>query len=161
MSAKKRSALLPVLLFVAILLPAYSNAASVRKLIIAVGQEPTSMDASVASIGGDYTVVENWGEFLIYRTPGGDLKPGLASSWKMSPDGKEIEFTVRKGVKFHSGDVMTAKDIAFSFDRGREKNPTVRTRLKLLDKVEVIDDYRLKFTFKTPDVTFIPSRSTL
>jgi peptide/nickel transport system substrate-binding protein len=128
-------------------------------LLIAVHQEPTSMDPSLVYVGGDYPVVSNYGEYLIDKAPNGDLRPGLATSWKMSPDGKEIEFTLRKGVKFHSGDIFTAKDVEFSFDRGKTKNPTTRTRLNLMERFEVIDDYHLKIHFKTPDVTFIPNRA--
>jgi peptide/nickel transport system substrate-binding protein len=76
----------------------------------------------------------------------------------MSPDGKEIEFTLRKGVKFHSGDPLTVKDVQFSFDRGKAKNPLTQSRLRSVERFEAIDDYRYKIRFKTPDVTFIPNR---
>lgn len=130
-----------------------------RKIAIAVGQEPTSIDPSLASIGGDYTISDNYGEYLIYRAPNGDLKPGLAASWKMSPDGKVIEFTLRKGVKFQSGDPLTSKDVEFSYERVQAKNPTVKTRLRSIERFETIDDYRFAIHFKTPDVTFIPNRA--
>ena len=129
-----------------------------KRLIIAVGHEPGSLDQSLVSAGADSVVVENWGEFPIYRVSRGDLKPGLATSWKMSPDGKEIEFTLRKGVKFHSGDLLTVKDVQFSFERGMAKNPLTRSRLKSVERFEVIDDYRYKIHFKMPDVLFIPNR---
>jgi peptide/nickel transport system substrate-binding protein len=129
-----------------------------KKLVIGVGQEPTSMDPSLAYTGGDYPIVENYGEFLIYRAPNGDLKPGLATSWKMSPDGKVIEFTLRKGVKFHSGDPLTVKDVVFSYERGRTKNSTVRTRLRSMEKIEVVDDYHFNIHLKVPDVAFFPYR---
>jgi peptide/nickel transport system substrate-binding protein len=46
----------------------------------------------------------------------GDLKliPGLATSWKRIND-HTLELTLRKGVKFHNGDVMTAEDVVFTF----------------------------------------------
>lgn len=147
-----------VSIFGAVLTP-YGEAASPRKLIVAVGQEPTSLDPSLCFTGGDYVVVDNWGEPLVYKAPTGDLKPGLATSWKMSPDGKQIEFTLRKGVKFHSGDPLTAKDVEFSFQRGLAKNAITRTRLKSMDRFEIIDDYRFRIHFKAPDVTFIPNRA--
>jgi peptide/nickel transport system substrate-binding protein len=133
--------------------------APASRLTVATGQEPSSIDQSLAGVGGDYTIVENYGEYLIQRTPNGDLKPGLAASWKVSPDGKIVEFTLRKGVKFHSGDAFTAKDVEFSFERGRAKNQTVKTRLRSVDRFEVVDDFRFKIYFKAPDVTFIPGRA--
>ncbi len=131
-----------------------------KKLLIAIGMEPINLDISLTADGGDWPVVENYGEYLISRQPNGELKPGLASSWKGSPDGKVIDFTLRKGVKFHSGDPLTVRDVVFSFERGREKNNTVRTRLSSMEKIEAIDDYHFKVYFKEPDVTFIPTRGS-
>lgn len=42
------------------------------------------------------------------------LKPGLATSWKRIDD-RTVELKLRKGVKFHNGDEMTAEDVAFTF----------------------------------------------
>ncbi|PAS98442.1 MAG: ABC transporter substrate-binding protein [Candidatus Dactylopiibacterium carminicum] len=43
--------------------------------------------------------------------------PGLAESWTITPDNKSITFKIRKGVKFHSGNVLTAEDAAWSLQR--------------------------------------------
>ena len=90
-----------------------SHSASAKGLVIAIGQEPTSIDQSLVYLGADYIAVENWGEHLIDREPSGELTPGLVTSWKVEPNGKVIEFALRKGVKFHSGDPLTAKDVEF------------------------------------------------
>jgi peptide/nickel transport system substrate-binding protein len=46
------------------------------------------------------------------------LRPGLAISWRIDPnDPKRWFFTLREGVRFHDGKVMTAEDVVFSFDR--------------------------------------------
>jgi peptide/nickel transport system substrate-binding protein len=156
---KKMGMSLIIILLIVFAFVCNGLAASAKKLMIATGQEPSTIDQSLAGVGGDYAIVENYGEYLIQRVPNGDLKPGLAASWKVSPDGKVVEFTLRKGVKFHSGDAFTAKDVEFSFDRARVKNPTVKTRLKSIERFEIIDDYRFKLHFSAPDVTFIPGRA--
>jgi peptide/nickel transport system substrate-binding protein len=48
--------------------------------------------------------------------------PGLAESWKRL-DERTVEFTLRKGVKFHNGDEMTADDVVFTFSRERMFGP--------------------------------------
>ena len=44
-------------------------------------------------------------------------KPDLAESWVVSDDGRTITFTIRSGVKFHSGNPVTAEDVEFSLRR--------------------------------------------
>lgn len=146
-----------MILMVMLFLVQYASAEPARKLIVAVAQEPTSMDQSLSSAGPDAIVIENWGEYLVYRAQNGELKPGIASAWKVSPDGRVIEFTLRKGIKFHSGDPLTMKDIEFSYDRAA-KNPLAKTRLRLMEKLEVVDDLHFRIHLKTPDVGFIPNR---
>ena len=55
-------------------------------------------------------------ENLIARNLQSKLEPmpGLAESWKRI-DEKTVELSLRKGVKFHNGDEMTADDVVFTF----------------------------------------------
>jgi peptide/nickel transport system substrate-binding protein len=50
--------------------------------------------------------------------------PDLADSWAVSEDGKTITFTMREGVKFHSGNPVTAKDAEYSLRRAISLNKT-------------------------------------
>ena len=51
-------------------------------------------------------------------------QPDLAESWTVSEDGKTITFTMREGVKFHSGNPVRAEDAAFSLRRVIKLNKT-------------------------------------
>ena len=51
-------------------------------------------------------------------------QPDLAESWTVSEDGKTITFTMREGVKFHSGNPVRAEDAAFSLRRVVKLNKT-------------------------------------
>ncbi len=51
-------------------------------------------------------------------------KPDLAASWTVSDDGKTITFTMRDGVKFHSGNPVSAEDAEFSLRRAVILNKT-------------------------------------
>src|ERR1700694_4661037 len=48
---------------------------------------------------------------LVKPMPGTLTAPGLAESWSVSPDGLVYEFVLRRGVKFHNGDPVTAEDV--------------------------------------------------
>jgi len=56
---------------------------------------------------------------LVKPMPGDGMAPSLAESWTASRDAMTYEFVLRKNVKFHNGDVVTAEDVKFSFDRYR------------------------------------------
>jgi len=45
------------------------------------------------------------------------LKPGLATSWTVSPDGLTYSFKLRHDVTFCSGKKMTAKDVVATYER--------------------------------------------
>jgi peptide/nickel transport system substrate-binding protein len=85
---------------------------------------------------------------LVKSMPGQPLAPSLAESWTVSPDNLTYEFVLRKGVKFHNGDPLTAEDVKFSFERykGAGAGPfKARTA-----SVDVIDPHRIRFRFKQP-----------
>lgn len=59
-----------------------------------------------------------------------DQKPGLATAWRRI-DERTVELDLRRGVRFHNGDELTAEDVAFSFGPQRmmgETRPTVQGR---------------------------------
>ena len=47
----------------------------------------------------------------------GKILPGLAERWSVSPDGRTLTFNLRSGVKFQSGNALTAEDAAWSLRR--------------------------------------------
>ncbi len=50
----------------------------------------------------------------------GDLthpRPSVATSWDVSKDGRVYTFHLRRGIKFASGNVLTADDVVYSFQR--------------------------------------------
>ncbi|MBS0517814.1 MAG: ABC transporter substrate-binding protein [Proteobacteria bacterium] len=63
-------------------------------------------------------------ETLIMPNLLGQLEPtpGLAESWKRI-DERTVEFALRKGVRFHNGDEMTADDVVFTFSRDHMFGP--------------------------------------
>ncbi|MGO8249321.1 ABC transporter substrate-binding protein, partial [Rhizobium johnstonii] len=46
-----------------------------------------------------------------------NVKGDLAESWSVSDDGLTYTFKLNSGLKFASGNPITAEDVAYSFDR--------------------------------------------
>jgi peptide/nickel transport system substrate-binding protein len=85
---------------------------------------------------------------MVKPMPGKSMTPSLAESWSASADGLVYDFVVRKGVRFHNGDPLTAEDVKFSFERYRG----VSAKL-LKDKVAAVetpDPGRVRFRLKQP-----------
>ena len=81
----------------------------------------------------------------------GRILPALATKWSTSSDGKQLDFTLRQGVKFHDGQVMTAKDVKFSIERAVSpeiKNPFGTTFLPKIDHVEVLTPNSVRIHLK-------------
>lgn len=47
----------------------------------------------------------------------GELKPGLAESWSFNETATQVTFNIRRGVKFHTGQELTAGDFEYSLNR--------------------------------------------
>ncbi len=77
----------------------------------------------------------------------------LAEVWSVSKDGLVYEFVLRKGVKFHNGDVMTADDVKFSFERYR--GASAKLLKDRVAAVEVVDPHKVRFRLKKPWLDFM------
>jgi peptide/nickel transport system substrate-binding protein len=85
-----------------------------------VSLAPTWFDpAETPGIITPYMVLYALHDAMVKPMPGNPAAPSLAESWSMSPDGLVYEFILRKGVKFHNGEPVTAEDVKFSLERYR------------------------------------------
>src|SRR5213593_64292 len=85
---------------------------------------------------------------LVKPMPGKNMAPSLAESWTASPDGLVYEFVLRKGVKFHNGEPVTAEDAKFSFERYR--GISAKALKDKVAAVEAPEPGRVRFRLKQP-----------
>ena len=85
---------------------------------------------------------------LVRPLPGQKIGNSLAESWMESPDGLSYEFKLRRGLKFHNGEPVTAEDVKFSFER--YKGAGAKELQARVEHVEVVDPLTVRFRLKTP-----------
>ena len=94
---------------------------------------------------------------LGYDYEKGGVGPGVAISWVLSDDGLSWTFQLRKDVKWHNGDPLTAHDVKFSLERTMSKDSLSSRRAQLrrnVTKIEVVDDYSVRISTKGVQVHF-------
>src|SRR5213594_817000 len=85
---------------------------------------------------------------VVKPMPAGWNTPSLAESWSQSKDGLTYDFVLRKGVKFHNGDPVTAEDVKFSFERYRGSG--MKLLKERVREVQIVDPGRIRFVLKEP-----------
>jgi peptide/nickel transport system substrate-binding protein len=112
---------------------------------------PTYIDPAVGSDFSSSTALTQLYDPLVWPLPNGSVKPWVAESWSVSEDGLVWTFKIRKGIKFHSGNELTAEDVAFSMERlltiGQGYAYIFKPYIK---EVKVIDKYTVQFVLNKP-----------
>ncbi len=87
------------------------------------------------------------------------IAPDLAVSWEAASDGKAYTFNLREGVTFHDGTPFSAVDAVANFERIIDPPAGISSRSKdllpMIDTVEKIDDYTVKFNLNAPTPFFV------
>ncbi|HEY6102478.1 MAG TPA: ABC transporter substrate-binding protein [bacterium] len=152
----------------------YAVAQAPKTLVIAIGADQTGLDPQQVQNNESGFVMSTLFDSLVNYKPGSsEVGPGLAQSWTVSPDGKVFTFKLRQGVKFHDGTPMNARTVAEDLDRAiNPSNPCYVINRKVdsydeftfgsakdksVAKMEVVDDYTLRFTFPAPNAPFLSS----
>jgi dipeptide transport system substrate-binding protein len=131
-----------------------------------IGTADSTMDAAAKTI---------FNRLVEFKSGTTQIGPALAESWEVSADGKTYTFHLRHGVKFHSNEHFTptrdfnADDVLYTFNRQRDpKNPYHQLGNaayeyfnalglgSMIDKIEKVDDYTVRFTLTAANVTFLP-----
>ena len=88
-------------------------------LVFMQGADIPTLDPGEAYDTASYEPIENMYDTLVqYKGKSvSELQPSLATEWKTSGDGKTYTFTLRKGVKFHSGNTFSCADVEYTLER--------------------------------------------
>jgi len=113
----------------------------------AFSADPAGFDPVRGPSGMSHVVIEQVYSTLMALDPDATPYPELAQSYKITDDGLTYTFNLRKGVKFHHGDELTAEDVKFSFDRLRapKSGYSYGSQVETIKSVDAVDRYTVRF----------------
>ena len=128
-----------------------------KDVVLAIASTLTTTDPWDANDTLSHACAKTFYEGLFGFNEKLELRPVLAESYDVSPDGLVYTFHLRKGVKFHDGTDFNAEAVKVNFDRvTNPENKLKRYSLySNIAKTEVVDDLTAKVTLKTPFSPFI------
>ncbi|TQS73576.1 ABC transporter substrate-binding protein [Rhodobacteraceae bacterium] len=118
-----------------------------------------TMDPAAITGGEAVQILNNVYDALVELDPKTkELRPRLAESWEIAEDNMSVTFTLREGVKFASGNPVTARDVKYSFERvmkmGQAQASGLMSRGFSVDNLdaafEVVDDTHFRLTLPEP-----------
>ncbi len=128
-------------------------AGPVGDLKIGVRDDAKNINPYLAATATDQRIVGMMYDTLLYWDDAKGLTPWLATKWTCADDGLKCVFTLDPNAKFHDGNPVTAKDVAYSFNMTREKQfPSIVMSIAALDQVTATGDREVTMTFKTKQV---------
>jgi peptide/nickel transport system substrate-binding protein len=139
------------ILIVVVLIGSANSAPAGKTLVMAVGGTTASLNPHAAASTPSVAVFLQVFEGLTRFDDRGKLEPALATSWR-AVDATTWEFKLRSGVRFHSGHTLSAEDVKFSVEQvfRPELRSVQRTRIALVERVEVVDPLTVRFVTSRP-----------
>ncbi|MBW8699757.1 Glutathione-binding protein GsiB [Streptomyces sp. MBT84] len=120
--------------------------------------EPQNLDNTA---GGGQGVTEalngNVYEGLFKLTDDGKVEKLLAKDYKVSGDGLTYTFTLRDGVKFHSGKELTSQDVKYSLQKviADDSQSARKSNLEVIKDIATPDSRTVKVTLSQKSISFV------
>ncbi|MFG2561336.1 ABC transporter substrate-binding protein [Streptomyces sp. NPDC048496] len=120
--------------------------------------EPQNLDNTA---GGGQGVTEalngNVYEGLFKLTDDGKVENLLAQDYKVSDDGLTYTFTLRDGVKFHSGKKLTSQDVKYSLEKviAKDSQSARKSNLEVIKSFETPDARTVKVQLSKKSISFV------
>jgi len=147
--------LLPALLFPLLFLSCVAKP-GVDTVVMLIESSPTNLDPRVGIDAQSERIDNLIFDDLLSRGNDLNVAPGLAEKWEV-PDPLTYVFHIHRGVSFHDGRPLTARDVKWTFDsllQGKIRS-TKAAVYKYVNYVEAPDDDTVVFHLKEADATLL------
>ncbi|MEL7433501.1 MAG: ABC transporter substrate-binding protein [Chloroflexota bacterium] len=153
----KRTSILTVMMFVALMLMTVGIQAQEQVLVIGHSEVTESYDLAHAFNPTSGIVHRATYDTLVTfpATDASSIEPNLASEWSVSEDGLTWTFNLRDDVTFANGDPLTADDVVFSITRLQNVLSNPSFLANNIASVEAVDDLTVTITLLEPSPSFL------
>lgn len=111
-----------------------------------------SLDPTKAVAAGTKEIYFNFFEGLLKPDENGNLNPALASDYSVSDDGLTYTITLREGVKFHDGNLVTVEDVVYSLNKCADAGMV--SAFSNVKEISAPDEKTVTITLNAPDNDF-------
>ena len=135
-----------------------AEAAPRTDVVVGMAIEPTGLDPTIAApVAIGQVTWQNIYEGLVRIDRDGKIRPELAESWTISPDGLTYTFALQKGVRFHNGEVFDSASAKFTLDRARgpQSVNSQKAFYEVIDAIDTPDPATLVLHLKKPSGNLI------
>jgi dipeptide transport system substrate-binding protein len=153
----------------------FSGVAGAKTLVFCSEGNPEALNPQIVTTTTGVSAALPMFNQLVEFVPGSTrIRPALAESWQISPDGTEYTFHLRPGVKFHTTAgftptrEMNADDVLFSLNRQwKEDHPFHNVSNaeyayfkdtgmpELMKSIEKVDDMTVRIQLTRPEAPFL------
>jgi peptide/nickel transport system substrate-binding protein len=118
-------------------------------IVVATANAPSNFDPRVGTDEASQKIHQLLYNHLVRIDDNLQIVPDLAETFT-NPEPTRYVATIRRGVRFHDGRPLTARDVAFTFTSLIDPNfvSARKGAYRLLQSVRAVDDYTVEFTLK-------------
>lgn len=126
-------------------------------LVIAIGHDPGHLNPAITTAGHTHQVADSIFSGLVRLDRDLRPQPELARSWQVLDEGRTIRFELEPAARWHDGEPVTSRDVAFSFEQVLLRHHA-RTRAGLGHRIQAIEtpsDHEVVFRLDAPHGAFL------
>lgn len=141
--------------------PLWAQGGTLPSLKVALQGDLSDVDLHMTTHYVSRVALLNVYEMLFALGEDLSVKPMLVDKHTVTPDGLVYTFTLRRGVKFHNGKTLEAKDVVYTLKKMQAKGCRSAEFKRLMKEIEATDPATVKITLNTPSSAFLASLANL
>jgi peptide/nickel transport system substrate-binding protein len=141
------------LLYISMIVPASAQDAG-ASLRVGVNT-PVVLDPALHTNDPETLLNRSIYDYLVEVLPDSTVGANLATDWTISEDGLTYTFTLREGVEFHRGGVLTSADVVYTFNRLKEVGSPALNLMGSEWEVSAPDASTIVFTLPAVNADFL------